>query len=348
VVEDASQRARMLQELNQHKYELLLYKSGAGPPKQFLSESILGNSPRIRQVRETVEKLRKVPKATVLLQGETGTGKNLVARVIHYSSMPPDAPFVDINCAAIPENLVESELFGYEKGAFTHATVSRPGLLEEAEAGTILLDEIGELPLNLQAKLLSVLETKKFRRLGSNKPIEVKVRTMAATNKDLQEEVARGRFREDLYHRLNVVSLPLPPLRDLGDDILLIAAHFLTVFNVEFKKKVEGFTQAAEKALLDYTWPGNVRELSNCLERAMIFIEKDWIDQADLVIGATQQSAHGQEWTVPPSGIVLEEVERQLIISALQRTSGNKSKAARLLGLSRDTLRYRLEKYQLS
>ena len=192
------------------------------------------------------------------------------------------------------------------------------------------------------------METKKFRRLGSNKPIEVKIRTMAATNKDLQDEVSRGRFREDLYHRLNVVSLLLPPLRDLGDDILLIAAHFLKIFNVEFKRKVKGFTQAAEKALLGYTWPGNVRELSNCLERAMIFIEKDWIDEADLVIGATQQSAHGQEWTVPPSGIVLEEVERQLIISALRRTSGNKSKAARLLGLSRDTLRYRLEKYQLS
>jgi transcriptional regulator with PAS, ATPase and Fis domain len=348
VVEDVTQRAKMLQELNQHKYELLLYKGGAAPPKQFLSESILGNSPSMQQVRATIEKLRTVPKATVLLQGETGTGKNLVARVIHYSSMPPDAPFVDINCAAIPENLVESELFGYEKGAFTHATVSRPGLLEEAERGTILLDEIGELPLNLQAKLLSVLETKKFRRLGSNKPIEVKIRTMAATNKDLQDEVSRGRFREDLYHRLNVVSLLLPPLRDLGDDILLIAAHFLKIFNVEFKRKVKGFTQAAEKALLGYTWPGNVRELSNCLERAMIFIEKDWIDEADLVIGATQQSAHGQEWTVPPSGIVLEEVERQLIISALRRTSGNKSKAARLLGLSRDTLRYRLEKYQLS
>jgi transcriptional regulator with PAS, ATPase and Fis domain len=348
VVEDVTQQAKMLQELNQQKYELLLYKSDVGPPKKFLSESILGNSPAIQKVRVTIEKLSEVPKATVLLQGETGTGKNLVARVIHYSSMPLDAPFVDINCAALPENLVESELFGYEKGAFTHATVSRPGLLEVAQGGTILLDEIGELPLNLQAKLLSVLETKQFRRLGSNKPTEVKVRAMAATNRDLHKEVVEGRFREDLYHRLNVVSLPLPPLRDLGDDIILIAAHFLKVFILEFKKKVKGFTPAAEKALLGYTWPGNVRELSNCLERAMIFIEKDWIDKADLIIGAPEQSSYGQEWAVPASGIALEEVERQLIISALRRADGNKSKAARLLGLTRDTLRYRLDKHQLS
>jgi transcriptional regulator with PAS, ATPase and Fis domain len=348
VVEDVTQQTKMLQELNQQKYELLLYKSDVGPPKKFLSESILGNSPAIQRVRVTIEKLSEVPKATVLLQGETGTGKNLVARVIHYSSMPVDAPFVDINCAALPENLVESELFGYEKGAFTHATVSRPGLLEQAQGGTILLDEIGELPLNLQAKLLSVLETKQFRRLGSNKPTEVKVRAMAATNRDLHKEVVEGRFREDLYHRLNVVSLTLPPLRDLADDIILIAAHFLKIFILEFKKKVRGFTPAAEKVLLGYTWPGNVRELSNCLERAMIFIEKDWIDEADLIIGAPEQSSYGQEWAVPASGIDLEEVERQFIISALKRTGGNKSKAARLLGLSRDTLRYRLEKYQLS
>jgi two-component system response regulator HydG len=220
--------------------------------------------------------------------------------------------------------------------------------LEEAQGGTILLDEIGELPLNLQAKLLSVLETKQFRRLGSNKPTEIKVRTMAATNKDLQKEVVKGKFREDLYHRLNVVSLTLPPLRELADDVMLIAAHFLKVFNLEFKKRVKGFTSAAQKALLGHTWPGNVRELSNCLERAMIFIEKDRIDQADLVIGAPEQSSYGPEWAVPASGIALEEVERQLIISALQRAGGNKSKAARLLGLSRDTLRYRLEKYQLS
>jgi transcriptional regulator with PAS, ATPase and Fis domain len=347
IVEDVTERARMLQELSQQKYELMLHKSGTVSPKQFVSESILGKSPAIQKVRATIQKLSKVPKVTVLLMGESGTGKNLVARVIHYSSMSPVAPFVDINCAALPETLIEAELFGYEKGAFTHAMVSRPGLLQEAEGGTILLDEIGEVPLNLQAKLLSVMETKTFRRLGSNKPIEAKARTIAATNKNLQKEVVKGRFREDLYHRLNVVSLTLPPLRDLGEDILIIATHFLKVFNMEFKKKVKGLTKAAQKALLGYSWPGNVRELNNCLERAMIFIEKEWIDEADLVLGNPEEILASQEWTIPSTGIVLEEVERQLIISALQRTGGNKSKAARLLGLTRDTLRYRLDKYQL-
>jgi transcriptional regulator with PAS, ATPase and Fis domain len=347
IVEDATERARMMQELNQQRYELLLYRSSALLPKQFLSESILGESPAIQQVRERINKLSQVPKATVLLLGETGTGKNLAAQVIHYSSMPPDAPFVDINCAALPEALIEAELFGYEKGAFTHATVSRPGLLQEAEGGTILLDEIGELPLNLQAKLLSVLETKRFRRLGSNKSIEVRARTIAASNRDLKSEVAEKRFREDLYHRLNVVSLLLPPLRELGEDVLIMADHFLKVFNMEFKKTVQGFTSSARKALLGYTWPGNVRELSNCLERAMIFVEKQWIDEADLVLGNPDQGPHGQEWAIPPKGIVLEDVERQFIISALRQAGGNKSKAARLLGLTRDTLRYRLEKFQL-
>ncbi len=348
IVEDVTEVAKMQQELNQRKYELLLYRSAGLEPKQFLGESILGKSPAIQEVRERIEKLSKVPKATVLLVGETGTGKNLVAQVIHYSSMPPDAPIVDINCAALPETLVEAELFGHEKGAFTHATVSRPGLLQEAKGGTILLDEIGELPLNLQAKLLSVLETKKFRRLGSNKPIEVEARTIAASNRNLEREVAEKRFREDLYHRLNVVSLRLPPLRELGEDVLIMASHFLKVFNMEFKKRVQGLTAAAEKALMSYSWPGNVRELSNCLERAMIFIEKEWIDAPDLVIGYAEQGLNAQEWTIPPKGIVLDDVERQLIISALRQAGGNKSKAARLLGLSRDTLRYRLEKFQLS
>ncbi|PXF59698.1 MAG: DNA-binding response regulator [Deltaproteobacteria bacterium] len=347
VLEDVTDRARMLQELNQQKYELLLYKGGAGFRKPFLSEVFLGKSTAISQVRDTIGKLSKVPNATVLLLGKSGTGKNLVARIIHYSSLSSDAPFVDINCAALPENLVESELFGYEKGAFTHATVSRPGLLQAAEGGTIFLDEIGELPINLQAKLLSFLETKNFRRLGSNKRIEVKARIIAATNRNLEKEVAKKKFRQDLYYRLNVVSLTLPPLRDLGEDILSIADHFLGIYNIEFKKQIKGFTGGARQALLGYSWPGNVRELSNCIERAMIFIEKEWIDEADLVIGHLGHTQNAQEWSVPHTGISLEEVERQLIISALKQSGGNKSKAARLLTLTRDTLRYRLEKYQL-
>jgi transcriptional regulator with PAS, ATPase and Fis domain len=350
ILEEVTAQARALQERNQQKYELYLYERDPQFRKKFLSESILGNSEPIRIVRKTIHKICKVPTATVLLLGETGCGKNLAARVIHYSSMSTDAPFVDINCAALPEHLIESELFGYEKGAFTHAIAARRGLFEEAQNGTIFLDEIGDLPLNLQAKLLSVLETKKFRRLGSNTPIEVDARIISATNRDLFKEVEKNSFREDLYYRLNVVSIKLPPLREMGEDIILLAGHLLKIFNIEFKKQVKGFTADARQVLLNYPWPGNVRELSNCLERAMIFIEKDWIEGADLAMLAPKPSQAIQDprqWVLPPNGIVLEDVERHFIVSALTRTGNNKSEAARLLGLSRDTLRYRLEKYQL-
>lgn len=350
VVEDATEEALAQQRLNQQKYELYLYRHDSDFRKRFLSESILGRSAAIESVRETIRKLSNVPSATVLLQGETGAGKNLAARVIHYSSMPADSPLVDINCAALPEHLLESELFGYEKGAFTHATAAKPGLFEEAHKGTLFLDEIGELPLNMQAKLLSVLETKRFRRLGSNKPIEISSRIIAATNRDLKTEVEKKAFREDLFYRLNVVCIDLPPLRKLGTDVLLIADHLLKIFNIELKKKVRGFSPSAQQALCDYHWPGNVRELSNCIERAMIFIEKDTIDAGDLIISAAAppSAVKGKSnWVVPPEGIRLEEVERQLLASALELAADNKSKAARLLGLSRDTLRYRLEKHKL-
>lgn len=350
VLENATAEALAQQKFNQQKYELFLYRHDSAFRRRFLSDSILGQSAAIESVRKTIQKLSRVPGATVLLQGETGAGKNLAARVIHYSSMPADAPLVDINCAALPEHLLESELFGYEKGAFTHATTAKPGLLEEAHNGTLFLDEIGELPLNMQAKLLSVLETKRFRRLGSNKPIEISSRIIAATNRDLKAEVEKKTFREDLFYRLNVVCINLPPLRELGKDILLIADHLLKIFNIELKKKVGGFSAAAQQELCEYHWPGNVRELSNCIERAMIFIEKDTIDIDDLVITAAAplKTGGGQSsWAVPPEGIRLEDVERQLISSALEIAADNKSKAARLLGLSRDTLRYRLEKHKL-
>ena len=350
IVEDVTEQALAQQQINQQRYELHLYQHDADFRSRFLSESILGNSEPILEVRETIRKLSGVPGATVLLMGETGSGKNLAARVIHYSSMPAEAPFVDINCAALPEQLLESELFGYEKGAFTHATASRPGLFEEAHGGTVFLDEIGELPINMQAKLLHVLETKKFRRLGSNKKIEVNARIISATNLDLQEEVNRQRFREDLFYRLNVVSIKLPPLRAMAKDILVIAEHLVNIFNIEFKKQVRGFSEDAKQLLLQYQWPGNVRELSNCLERTMIFIEKEEIDASDLAVlqpSDLQNVGIDSQWTVPPGGIVLEDIERQLIVSALKQAANNKSKAARLLGLTRDTLRYRLEKYNI-
>lgn len=349
LAEDVSGLARLQQTLNQQRYEQVLLRQHAALRGRFLMDSILGDSPAIAALRDQIKTLSKVSSATVLLLGESGTGKNLAARVIHYSAMPPDAPLVEINCGALPENLIEAELFGVEKGAFTHATASRAGLLEEAVGGSIFLDEIGELPLNLQAKLLSALESKTIRRLGSNKSIRVNVRIIAATNRDLQAEVAAQRFREDLFYRLNVVALTLPPLRTLGDDITTIAHHLLAVFNLEFKKRVKGFTPAAAEKLRGYRWPGNVRELSNSIERAMIFAQGDTLDAPDLILSGILQTpaAAESEWEVPAEGITLEAVERRLILSALKRAGGNKSKAARLLGLSRDTLRYRLEKFDI-
>ena len=351
IIEDVTNHAQALREFNQQRYDLFLYQRNQEFRRKFLSDSILGNSEAIENIRHTVQKLSSVPNATVLLLGETGTGKNLTARIIHHSSMPANSPFIHINCAALPEHLIESELFGYEKGAFTHAIAARPGLFEEAFNGTIFLDEIGEMSMNIQAKLLAVLETKKVRRLGSNKSIDVNAKVIAATNKDLQKELKQKTFREDLYYRLNVVQIQLPPLRDLGDDVLLIAEHLLKLFNTEFNKRVRSFSEEARAALLEYPWPGNVRELSNCIERAMIFIEKDIIEAEDLTISHPAQSLSSQKLqqiTIPPGGIVLEELERQYIVAALEKADNNKSKAARLLGLSRDTLRYRMEKHHLA
>ncbi|MCP4691614.1 MAG: AAA domain-containing protein [Desulfobacterales bacterium] len=347
LLEDSSEAARMRQELNQQRYDLLLYQNQAEYRKRSPGDCLLGESPAIEQVRGAIEKLSKVPSATILLQGETGAGKNHVARLIHYAGPTSDAPFVEINCAALPESLIESELFGYEKGAFTSAASSRQGLFQEAGEGGVLLDEIGELPLNLQAKLLSVLETRKFRKVGGNKLINVKARVSAATNRDLKREVAEQRFREDLFYRLNVVSLTLPPLRDLDKDVLIIADHFVKLYNLEFKKRVKGFTKKAKNALLTHHWPGNIRELSNCIERAMIFTERINLDVEDLIIGEVEKARPLEEWTVPAGGVSLEEVERQLILSALKRAGSNTTKAARLLNLSRDTLRYRMDKFKI-
>ena len=350
VLEDATQTALAEQVANQQRYDMYLYRTSIEHRRNQIGRSILGRSAAIEQIIDTVQKLSHIPSATVLLMGETGTGKNLTARMIHESAMAGDAPFVEINCAALPEQLIEAELFGYAKGAFTHAVSEKPGLLEAAHGGTLFLDEIGELPLNMQAKLLSTIESKAFRRLGSTRQRQVDVRIIAATNRDLKTEVAAKTFREDLFYRLNVVSITLPPLRELGKDIVMIGQRFVELLNIQFNKKVKGFSSAARQALLAHQWPGNVRELSNCIERAMIFIDSDEIDDHDLVL-TTPAAGTGDTdrecWTVPAAGIDLEEVERSLILSALEQADNNKSKAARLLGLTRHTLRYRMEKHSL-
>ena len=346
LIRDVTRHARMVQELNQRRYDAVLYEGRLKRQGAETDGGLLGKSPAMAKLRGAIGKLDRVPSATVLIQGETGTGKSHVARIIHYRSIAHDAPFVEVNCAALPENLIEAELFGYEKGAFTHAIQTRKGLMEAAAGGTLFLDEIGELPFSLQAKLLTVIETKKIRRLGSNAQIAFGARIIAATNRNLQEEIQARRFRPDLFFRLNVASLALPPLRELHQDILLLAEHFIHIFNIEFKKHVTGLSGGAEKAMLAYPWPGNIRELSNCIERAMIFAENGTIGSSDLMLMPPAPNGNlPDQWRLPPAGVALEEVERHLIQSALAQTRGNKTRAAALLGLTRDTLRYRLEKF---
>ncbi len=350
LLEDVTEKARLIQQVTHQKNEIRLLE-GILSSRSDTIPRILGSSEAIRRVKNIINKIAGIPVATVLLQGETGTGKSMTARIIHYQSLGANAPFVEINCAAIPETLLESELFGYEKGAFTHAVESKAGLLETAHRGTLFLDEIGDMPLPLQAKLLSFLETWRFRRLGSTKEREVRIRLITATNQDLNKLVEENRFREDLFYRLNVVHIDLPPLREMGKDVVELAEHFIQRFNLDFKKKIRGLSGEARTKLLTYQWRGNVRELRNVIERAMIFAEGDVLE-ADLLqlstmpAGATQK-APIDAFQLPPEGISLEEIEKKMLQDALRLSNGNQSRAAQLLQLSRDTFRYRLEKYHL-
>jgi transcriptional regulator with PAS, ATPase and Fis domain len=263
--------------------------------------------------------------------------------------MEPKSPFVEINCTSIPPTLLESEIFGYEKGAFTNAIASKKGLLEEADGGTLFLDEIGELPLSVQVKFLSFLETKRFRRLGSTQERSVDIRVIAASNKDLKQAVENHEFREDLFYRIHVVTLKLPALRELGHDIIIIADHFITIFAYDFKKKARGLTEKAKAKLLSHPWRGNVRELRNVIERAVIFTEGNRIDQEDIILGEEKQTRQTTDQIhIPENGLSLFDVEKNLLLEALSRASGNQSRAARLLGLSLDTFRYRMKKYKIS
>ncbi len=307
--------------------------------KRYTFDNVIGRSPAMQEIFATI--LRVAPaRATVLLAGESGVGKDLIARVIHSHSPRRDRPFVKINCTAIPENLMESELFGYEKGAFTGAVTSKPGKFEQADTGTVFLDEIGDVPPSIQVKLLRVLQEREFERLGSNKTRHIDVRIIAATNQDLRAALEQGTFREDLYYRLNVVPINIPPLRERKEDIPFLAEHFVRKLAPEVGSRVEAITEAAIQKLLNYHWPGNVRELENVIERSLVLCSGTKLDAADIRLDPGER----RKASVPflPEGMTLEQYEQALIREALERAGGNKSQAARLLGLTRNAFRYRL------
>jgi transcriptional regulator with PAS, ATPase and Fis domain len=314
---------------------------------------VIAESPAMRDVMNFVRRVAASEAATILIEGENGTGKDLIAKTLHYQSLRQAEPFIAINCAAIPETLLESELFGYEKGAFTDARAQKRGIFELADRGTLFLDEIGEIPLMLQAKLLRVLEEQCFRRLGGLKDIQLDLRVVAATNKNLREAVQEGAFRQDLYFRLNVIHITIPPLRERPEDILPLAQFFVEHYNRKFKRQITGVAEEARRLLLAHDWAGNVRELRNAIERAMILEESSLIRPANLPLAIGRGAGDVEP---PPAaalpvasdaGMSLEENERQLILRALEKTGGNQTQAAKLLRITRDTLRYKMKKFKL-
>jgi two-component system, NtrC family, response regulator AtoC len=316
-------------------------------------EAIVGGSAAMEQVRSMISRLAMSDTTTVLIEGASGAGKEVVARAIHFQSARADRPIMQVNCAALPEQLLESELFGHERGAFTDAHTQKRGLFESAEGGSVMLDEIGDLPPGGQAKLLRLLENKTFRRVGGVQELRADVRVIAATNVDLEERVSEGRFRADLFFRLNVVRIVVPPLREHVEDVPTLTAHFIARFNQDMKRQVRGVSPAAMEMLKSYYWPGNIRELRNIIERAFILhAGADEIRPEHLTPELRKATpAKRPEKLVPAiteEGLVLDDVERKLIAEAMERASGNQSKAARLLGVSRDTLRYRLKKHGMA
>ena len=318
--------------------------------RPFGLDSMIGESEPMQRVKALVRKIASSPGSTVLITGESGTGKDLVAKVIHYSGSRAGRPFLNITCSALPDTLLESELFGHERGAFTDARQQKRGLLEQADEGTVFLDEIGEMAPQLQAKLLRFLEERAFRRVGGSGDVKVDVRVIAATNRDLEEAVKAGRFRDDLYYRLNVLRIEVPPLRVRGDDIAILAQYFTEVYSREFKRSVRGLSRAAEDAVKAYGWPGNVRELRNLVERAVLLCEGDRLEPSDFDTLRLPRSRAGTShggFELPAEGVDLEEVEKSLVLQALERTGGNQTRAAALLALHRDQIRYRIEKFGL-
>ena len=359
-IRNGVEAGRLRREINQIRCERT---------RLFSFDQIIGQSPAMLMMVALARKVAESDASSVLLQGESGTGKDLVAKAIHYNSRRADFPFVAINCAAIPATLIESELFGYERGAFTDAKARKEGIFEQAGGGTIFLDEIGELELGLQAKLLRVLEEGAFRRVGGLKDLPLDLRVIAASNRDLKTQSETARFRLDLYYRLSVIQIDLPSLRERGDDVLILTDRFIEHFNERLRKRVRGLTPEVAEIFRRYAWPGNVRELRNIIERVMILEDDDLITKVYLPRGlmndernttttaitsssqletdlATHQSSLVDHFRLPVTGVHLEEVEMSLVRQAMERSGGNQTRAAGLLGISRDQLRYRLKKLE--
>ena len=319
---------------------------------KFSAGAILGDEPAIEAVREFVRRVASIPNSTVLLLGESGTGKNLVARTLHYTSGQAKARFVEINCSALPAHLLEAELFGYQRGAFTDARESKRGLIEIANGGTLFLDEIGELSPELQAKLLNVLESRRFRRVGGTEEIEVNLRLIAATNRDLEAHVRAGKFRQDLYYRICVVTCTLPPLREVPSAIPVLADHFRELFNRQFKKNVQRIDPAVTEHLAAWHWPGNVRELRNVIERALIFADGETLLQEHLppltAVETAPSNGHAASngWAMP-TGLSLADVEKEYIRHTLEHYDGDIQRSAESLGISRKSLWERRKKHGL-
>jgi DNA-binding NtrC family response regulator len=332
-------------ETTQLRREVRALRSSQAQP--YSLDRIVGESEAIVTVRALLKKIAASPASTILLTGESGTGKDLAAKVIHYGSERATKPFMNITCSALPENLLESELFGHERGAFTGADRQKRGLFESADGGTVFLDEIGEMMPALQAKLLRFLEERTFKRVGGTTDIRVDVRVIAATNRKLDEEVRQGKFREDLFYRLNVVPIALPPLRDRATDIPLLLAYYLEMYNSESKKRVHGIASDAMARLQAYGWPGNIRELRNAVERAMLLGEGKTLTAGDfsMTLGGPVRLTEGI--ALPAHGIDLDQLERSLVVQALERSEWNQTRAAGLLGLNRDQIRYRIGKFKL-
>ncbi len=336
-------------EMNDLRREVSRFRSDARQNSGF--DRLIAKSPRMAAVMEMARTISESDAETILLLGESGTGKNLLAQAIHYNSKRASRPFLEVTCTALPDQLLESELFGHERGAFTDARQGKKGLCELAHRGTLFLDEIGDMSLGTQAKLLGFLESRSFRRVGGTRRLQVDLRIITATNRKMEGLIAEKKFREDLYYRLNVLEIEIPPLRERLEDIPLLAESFVDYFNRRFNKRVRGFDKKALQVMEDYSWPGNVRELRNAIERVMILTKKDTIAASELSLrsrgNAASETSPRSLITMPDQGVSLERVERELVRQALERTKGNQTRAAKLLHISRDQLRYRMKQYEL-